>query len=598
MNIALHEPNLNPEEEPTHTEENFAAMFEQEHNLLGKKEGAVVRGIITGIDKDVVIVDIGIKDEGRIPIKEFVQAGKVQDIHVGDETDVYIRSYENRYGKVILSRERAVKEGGWHRLENAAQKKEPVNGIIVGRVKGGLMVDLDGVIAFLPGSQVDTKPVKDISGMMGVEQPFIVLKADREQGNIIVSRRAILEEQKKEVMQQSMSHIKLGQVLDGVVKNITDYGAFIDLGQVDGLLHVTDISWSKTAHPSEVLSVGQEVKVKVIKCDEESGRISLGMKQLQDNPWELVAAKYPVGTNLTRKITNITDYGIFIELEHGIEGLAHVSELSWTRPALHPSKVFKPGQEVECVVLEMDVNKHRIALGVKQRTDVSWQTLEDEYSVGRVLEGKVAEVLKTVLIIELAPNVTGMLHVSDISWSDSPKKGAQTYKVGEVIKAVVLSLDSARCHINLGVKQLEKDPLESASEFLKVGRVVTCTIKAINKGGIVVEVGPGIDTLIARSDLSADKVEQRPERFAVGDRVDAKIISVDKVTRRVGLSIKALELEEKKRKISTYGSVTSGATLGDVLGEAIETFALNSGEVPGMGDKDTSEGKKQAKKKN
>ena len=395
-----------------YTGEDFVSLFEKCNTLNEKKEGTVVKGTITAMDKDAVTVDIGIKDQGRIPLREFMQSGKMQELQVGDETEVYIKSYENRHGKVVLSREKAVKESGWQRLEDAIVKKEPVNGIIVGRVKGGLMVDLDGIIAFLPGSQVDTKPVKDISFMIGVEQPFLVLKADREQGNIIVSRKAILEEQRKDARSETVSQIKSGQILEGVVKNITDYGAFVDLGPVDGLLHVTDISWTKTGHPSEVLSIGQTVKVKVIKCEEGSGRISLGMKQLEKNPWEGIDKKYPVGTRLRGKINSIADYGIFIELEPGIEGLAHVSELSWTRSSTSPSKMFQVGQEVEFMILEMDIDKHRIALGLKQCSEGAWHNLEKTYPIGKIIEGKVLEVLRSSLVIGLTADLTGLIHAS------------------------------------------------------------------------------------------------------------------------------------------------------------------------------------------
>lgn len=577
--------------------EDFASLFEKHNALELKKEGSVVKGIITAIDKDTVTVDIGIKDEGRIPIREFVQSGKVPDLKIGDEIEVYIKSYENRHGKVVLSREKAVKESGWQRLEDSLNKKEPVNGIIVGRVKGGLMVDLDGIIAFLPGSQVDTKPIKDISFMMGVEQPFLILKADREQGNIIVSRKAILEDQRKDSKTDSMSKLSAGEVVEGVVKNITDYGAFVDLGAVDGLLHVTDISWTKTGHPSEVLSVGQSVKVKIIKCDEDTGRISLGMKQLEKNPWEGIDKKYPVGTKMKGKVTSVTDYGVFIELEHGVEGLAHVSELSWTRSNLHPSKMFHVGQEVEFMVLEMDIDKHRISLGIKQCSESIWQNLEKDYPVGKIIDAKVAEVLKTSLIVNLADDVTGFINAADISWTESPKKAIQNYKAGDVVKAIVLSLDQYKGRITLGIKQLEEDPFEESFKNLKTGEVVTCTVKSINKGGIVVEVEKNISVTIVKQDLSSEKVEQRPERFAVGDRVDAKIVVLDKINRKVILSIKALELDEQKRKISEYGSVTSGASLGDVLGEAISTFEMKKAESVAVPAEETGNPKKKATKK-
>jgi small subunit ribosomal protein S1 len=549
---------------------NFGELFDNFNQSHEKKEKAVVKGVVVAVDKEAVTVDIGMKDDGRIPIKEFVKSGKVQDIKVGDEIDVYIQSYENRHGRLILSREKAVKEIGWRDLREAMNNKTLVDGIIVGRVKGGLMVDLNGVIAFLPGSQVDVKPIKDISPLIGVEQPFIVLKIDDEQGNIIVSRKAILEESRKEEKRELMSQIKVGQVLDGTIKNITDYGAFIDLGNnIDGLLHMTDISWNKIAHPSEVLSIGQTLKVKVIKYDEETNRISLGMKQLESNPWEKLVDKYPVGKRMKGKITNIVDYGVFVELEPGVEGLVYISELSWTKPNVHPSKLFKEGQEVEFVILDVDIAKHRISLGIKQCTDSIWKTVEEKYPAGTVVEGKVTGITKTWLVVTFGENLEGIVHATDVSWDESPKKSLQKYKVGDDVKAVVLAIDPEKGRINLGIKNLESDPFEETFKSIKQGSTVTCTVKAVSHSGLQVELGKGVEAFIEKSELSSDKVEQRPDRFAVGDRVDAQVTKLDKVNRIVSLSIKALELAEQKKKISEYGSVSSGASLGDILGKAI-----------------------------
>lgn len=551
------------------TGENFAQLFEQFTKTHDKKEGSITTGVITNISNDTVTVDIGMKDEGRIPIKEFVQSGKLPELSVGDKVEVYIQSYETRRGDVLLSREQAIRENSWEKLEKAMKDATPVEGVIFGRIKGGLTVDLNGVIAFLPGSQIDVKPIKDISGMLGVVQPFIVLKMDKEQGNVIVSRRAIIEESRAEARNEMFSQISIGQILDGTVKNITDYGAFVDLGNMDGLLHVTDISWSKINHPSEVLTVGQKVKVKIIKYDEDKKRVSLGMKQLEENPWDGLDKRYPVGTKMKGKVSSIADYGIFVELEPGIEGLVHVSEISWAKPAVSPRKLVKEGDEVEFVVLDIDVEKHRISLGMKQCTENIWQKLAEKYPSGTAVDGEIDKVVDFGMFVSFGEEVTGLVHANDISWKESPEKALQKYSKGDKIKAVVLAIDSEKERVNLGIKQLEKDPFGEAFTNLKKGGIVTCIVKAIENDGILVEVSEGITSFIKKADLSSDRIEQRPERFAIGDRVDAKVIQLDKATRKISLSIKTLEREEQKQKIAEYGSVSSGASLGDILGEAI-----------------------------
>jgi small subunit ribosomal protein S1 len=574
---------------------NFSDLFDKFNQSNEKKEHAVVKGKVIAVDKEAVTVDIGMKDEGRIPTKEFVKGGKLQDIKVGDEIDVYIQSYENRYGRMILSREKAVKEIGWRSLREAMISKTPVNGIIVGRVKGGLMVDLEGVIAFLPGSQVDVKPVKDITPFIGVEQPFIVLKIDDEQGNIIVSRKAILEESRKEEKREILSKIKIGQVLDGTVKNITDYGAFIDLGNnIDGLLHMTDLSWGRIAHPSEVLSIGDHIKVKVIKYDEETNRISLGMKQLEGNPWEKLIEKYPVGKKMKGKITSIVDYGVFVELEAGVEGLVYISELSWTKPNIHPNKLFQEGQEVEFVILDVDVIKHRISLGIKQCTDSLWKVVEEKYPVSTVVEGTVARVLKMGIAVTFGDNIEGVVHATDIAWGDAGKHDLNKYNVGDSVKSVVLSIDPEKGRINLGIKQLTPDPFEESFKNIKRGATVTCTVKSVSHSGLNVEIGNSIEAFIAKSDLSNDKIEQRPDRFSVGDRVDAQVTDIDKINRAIHISIKALEIAEQKQKISEYGSASSGASLGDILGKAI---SITSAKEPKAKEKAKPKAEKAEKTK-
>ncbi len=549
--------------------EDFAQLLDSFTKDHDQKEGSIVKGKITKIQNDTVTVDIGFKDEGRIPIKEFVQNGKLPKLSVGEEIDVYIENYENYRGEVVLSREHAIRDSSWGNLEKAMKEKTPVEGMVFGRIKGGLTVDLNGVIAFLPGSQIDVKPVKDITDLLGVVQPFMVLKIDKEQGNVVVSRRAIIEESRAEARDEMLAKVEVGQVLEGTIKNITDYGAFIDLGTIDGLLHVTDISWTKINHPSEMLSVGQKVKVQIIKYDEESKRLSLGIKQLEENPWEGLDAKYPVGKKMTGKVTNIADYGVFVELEPGIEGLVHVSELSWNRHNVSPRKLVQEKQEVEFVILDIDVDKHRISLGMKQCMENIWKKLSKQYPVGTVIDGEVEKVVDFGMFVNFGEEVSGLIHANDISWVENPDKALKNYKKGDKVKSVVLAIDPEKERVNLGIKQLGKDPFEEFFADLKKGSVVTCVVTAIESDGINVEVGKGVYSFIKKSDLSSDKIEQRPDRFAEGDRVDAKIVQLDKTNRKVSLSIKALENEERKKKIEEYGSVSSGASLGDILGEAI-----------------------------
>lgn len=551
------------------TNESFKELFEQFSKSHEKKEGTITQGVITEISKDLVKVDIGIKDEGIISIKEFVQNGKLPNLSVGDTIDVYIQSYENRQGQVLLSREKAVREKLWTELEKAMNDKVQVSGVIFGRIKGGLMVDLNGVVAFLPGSQIDVKPIKDINSLLGVEQPFIILKMDRDQGNVVVSRRAIIEESREEARSEMLSQIKVGQVLSGIVKNITDYGAFIDLGKIDGLLHITDISWNKINHPSEVLSIGDTIQVKIIKYDEVSRRVSLGMKQLEHNPWEGLDAKYPTGTKMKGHITDIADYGVFVELEPGIEGLVHVSELGGVANT-HPRNIVKEGEEVEFVILEIDIEKHRISLGMRQCADGVWQKIAETYPVGSIIDGTVKRVLNFGIVVDFNEKVQGLVHMNDLSWTKRPQEALKEYKDNDHIKAIVLSVDAPQERMSLGVKHLVADPFEDGVKNIKKGDAITVTVSAVQADGIEVAISPALTSFIKKFDLSSDKSEQRPERFAVGDRVDVRVVKLDKVDRVLSCSIKALEVEEQKQKIAEYGSTSSGASLGDILGDEIE----------------------------
>ncbi len=546
--------------------ENFADMLEE--SLHGsKKEGEVVTGHIIAIEGDVAIIDIGMKTEGKVPLREFSFGGK-NELKVGDEVEVFLDRTENRYGEAILSREKALREESWVKFEKAFEAAQHVEGIIFGRVKGGFTVDLNGAVAFLPGSQVDVRPVKDITPLMNIQQPFAILKMDRKRGNIVVSRRAILEESRQDARNELLAQVEEGQILDGVVKNITDYGAFIDLGSADGLLHVTDISWKRISHPSEVLKVGQHVKVKVIKHNKETGRLSLGMKQLEESPWAGIELKYPVGGKFKGGITNITDYGAFVELEAGIEGLVHVSEMSWTKKN-NPGKIVSTGQEVQITVLDIDPEKHRISLSMKQCQDNPWAAYADKHNPGSVIEAEVKNVTDFGLFVGLGEGIDGLVHISDLSWKQAPEEAVKQYKKGDKIKAMMLSVDPEKERISLGIKQLEHDPFDQVVKPLKKGAVATFQVIASSDEGIEVQVADGVSAFIKRNELSKDRVEQRPERFAVGDRVDAKVISVDKATRKISLSIKALEAEEQKKAIAEYGSADSGASLGDILGVAL-----------------------------
>ncbi len=550
----------------------FAEMLEA--SLLNRKtfEDNVVTGIVTAIEKDVAVIDVGLKTEGRVPLKEFGQAGLPGGLKVGDKVEVFVERIENANGEAVISRDKARREEAWDRLEEQFKVEARVDGVIFNRVKGGFTVDLGGAVAFLPGSQVDIRPVRDAGPLMNIPQPFRILKMDKRRGNIVVSRRSILEEDRAEHRQEVVRELNEGDVRDGVVKNITDYGAFVELAPgVDGLLHVTDMSWSRVNHPSEVLGVNDTVKVKIIKINPDTHRISLGIKQLQPDPWQGVAAKYPVSAKFRGRVTNITDYGAFVELEQGIEGLVHVSEMSWVKKNVHPGKVVSTSQEVEVMVLEVDENKRRISLGLKQCLDNPWERFAEEHPIGSVIEGEIKNITEFGLFVGLTEEMDGMVHLSDLDWNKSGEDAIKDYKKGDVVKAKVLDVDADKERISLGIKQVGSDPMDSVGEINR-GADVTCTVTAIEQGGIEVQVGGegGPKAFIRKSDLSKDRNEQRPERFAVGDKVDARVTGFDKVSRRISLSIKAREVAEEKEAVEQYGSADSGASLGDILGAALK----------------------------
>jgi small subunit ribosomal protein S1 len=552
----------------TPSRDDFAAMLEESFVDRAPAEGSVVKGHIVAVENDFVVVDVGLKTEGRVPLKEFTMVGQAATVKVGDEVEVYIERVENAMGEAVLSRDKARREESWTRLEKAFQDGGRVTGVIFGRVKGGFTVDLDGAVAFLPGSQVDVRPVRDVGPLMNAPQPFQILKMDRRRGNIVVSRRAVLEERRAEERSELVASLAEGQVVEGTVKNITDYGAFVDLGGVDGLLHVTDIAWRRVSHPTEVLTVGQNVRVQIIKVNQETQRISLGMKQLQTDPWEGVAAKYPVGARFRGKVTNVTDYGAFVELEPGVEGLVHVSEMSWVKKNVHPNKIVTPGQDVEVMVLEVDSNKRRISLGLKQCIENPWVAFGEQHPPGSQLEGEIRNITEFGLFVGLPGDIDGMVHLSDLSWDKAGDVAVQEYQKGQTIKVKVLDIDPEKERISLGVKQLAGDPMEKVGS-LKKGDIVTVTVAEVQEGGLEVVLAEGVRAYIKRSDLARDRNDQRPERFGVGDKIDAMITSADKTGRKIGLSVKAREISEEKEAVAQYGSSDSGASLGDILGAAL-----------------------------
>jgi len=549
--------------------ENFADLLAESFDESVTIEGSVVRGVVVAIDKDAVIIDVGLKSEGRVPLKEFTPPGQEPTITIGDDVEVYVERMEDRNGQAMLSREKARREEAWAELEAAHEKQERVTGVIFGKVKGGFTVDLDGATAFLPGSQVDIRPVRDLGPLMGTPQPFQILKIDRKRGNIVVSRRAVLEESRAEARSELVSNLQEGQVLNGVVKNITDYGAFVDLGGVDGLLHVTDIAWRRINHPSEALQVGQTVDVQVIRFNTETQRISLGMKQLQTDPWEAAQASFQIGAKVTGRVTNITDYGAFVELSDGVEGLVHVSEMSWTKKNVHPGKIVSTSQEVDVMVLDIDSVKRRISLGLKQCNPNPWEAFAETYKSGTEVEGEVRNITEFGLFIGLTEEIDGLVHLSDISWDVAGDEAIQSYNKGDMVKAKVLEVDVEKERISLGIKQLVEDTVGESLSNIRRGDIVTCSITAVTDGGLEVSVGEGITGFIRRSDLSRDRDEQRPERFAVDEKVDAQVTNVDSSSRKLTLSIKAREMAEEKQAMKEFGSSDSGASLGDILGAAL-----------------------------
>jgi small subunit ribosomal protein S1 len=572
--------------------ESFSALLEESIGAGNGLEGSVLKGVVVSVENDFALIDVGLKSEGRVQLKEFAAPGQKSELKIGDTVEVYLERMEDKNGEAVLSREKARREEAWTQLEKTFKENQRVTGVIFGRVKGGFTVDLSGAVAFLPGSQVDIRPVRDVGPLMGTPQPFQILKMDRARGNIVVSRRAVMEESRAEARSELVSSLREGQVLTGVVKNITDYGAFVDLGGVDGLLHVTDIAWRRINHPSEALSIGQTVQVQVIRFNSETQRISLGMKQLEADPWDRVEVKYPVGARFTGRVTNITDYGAFVELEPGIEGLVHVSEMSWTKKNVHPGKIVSTSQQVEVMVLDVDPTKRRISLGLKQCLENPWEAFRDKHPAGIELNGEVKNITEFGLFVGLPGDIDGMVHLSDLDWQKPGEQAITAYKKGDMVNVKVLDVDVEKERISLGIKQLTTDNFAATAAAHKKGDVVTCTVTAVNDGGVEVALSDGTVGFIRKAELSRERSEQRPDRFAVGDKLDAKITVIDAKTRKLNLSIKAREVEEDKKALEEFGSSDSGASLGDILGAAI------SKAQKAKGDEDESKKGKKSKGRN
>ena len=551
------------------TGENFAELLDQSFQEMASIEGSVVSGTVLSIEKDMILIDVGLKSEGRVSLREFGNSEDDIQIKPGDIVEVYIERLEDINGHAVLSREKAKREESWINLEKALEEQKRVNGVIFGKVKGGFTVDLEGATAFLPGSQVDIRPIKDLGALMGTPQPFQILKMDRRRGNIVVSRRAVLEDSRAEAKSELVANLQEGQVLQGIVKNITDYGAFVDLGGVDGLLHVTDISWKRINHPSEALQMGESVQVKVIKFNDETQRISLGIKQLTEDPWLKVIDRFPVGSKMTGVVTNITDYGSFVELEDGIEGLVHVSEMSWTKKNVHPGKIVSTSEKVEVIVLEIDVSKRRISLGIKQCIENPWKSYKDNNKTGSTIEGEIRNITEFGLFIGLSDDIDGLVHLSDLSWDGNGDELIKGFAKGDSIKAKILDIDVDKERISLGIKQLTEDLASAEIDNIRKGSTVTCTIAVISDSGLDVTVGDNIKGFIKKSDLARERNDQRTDRYGVGDKVDATVTNIDKKQRKINLSIKAREIEEEKKAMAEFGSSDSGASLGDILGAAL-----------------------------
>ena len=574
--------NLTETQQDNATKE-FAKLLEESFEVSQINEGKIVKGTVVSIESDIVIIDVGLKTEGRIAINEFVSHDGSHNLEIGSEVDVYLERIENALGDAVLSRDKAKREENWVKLEENQKNNVIVEGLINGKVRGGFTVDINGTQAFLPGSQVDLRPIKDIRPLMNRLQSFHILKMDKKRGNIVVSRKSVLSNNNSLDKSEILKNLNEGQDVEGIVKNITDYGAFVDLGGVDGLLHVTDISWKRINKPSEAINIGDKVKVKILKISKDDMKISLGMKQLMDDPWVDSEAKYIIGNKYKGVVTNMADYGAFVEVEGGLEGLVHVSEMSWVSKIQKPDQYVSIGDEVEVMVLEIDVEKKRLSLGIKQCVDNPWENFAQKNPVGTVLKGKIQNITDFGIFVQVEEGLDGLVHLSDIDWKVPGEVAIKEYLVDQEIEAQILDFEIEKERISLGIKQLVDDPIGDVD--LKKGSIVTCSVVNVGKGGIDVEIGQGFPAFIKRNELSMDKSEQDPNRFEVGQKVDAKIINFDKKTRRVVLSIKSLQISDEKEAIKQYGSKDSGASLGDILGEAFDKNVVSSEEETKEEDK-------------
>ncbi|HAJ7547998.1 TPA: 30S ribosomal protein S1 [Escherichia coli] len=550
--------------------ESFAQLFEESLKEIETRPGSIVRGVVVAIDKDVVLVDAGLKSESAIPAEQFKNAQGELEIQVGDEVDVALDAVEDGFGETLLSREKAKRHEAWITLEKAYEDAETVTGVINGKVKGGFTVELNGIRAFLPGSLVDVRPVRDTLHLEGKELEFKVIKLDQKRNNVVVSRRAVIESENSAERDQLLENLQEGMEVKGIVKNLTDYGAFVDLGGVDGLLHITDMAWKRVKHPSEIVNVGDEITVKVLKFDRERTRVSLGLKQLGEDPWVAIAKRYPEGTKLTGRVTNLTDYGCFVEIEEGVEGLVHVSEMDWTNKNIHPSKVVNVGDVVEVMVLDIDEERRRISLGLKQCKANPWQQFAETHNKGDRVEGKIKSITDFGIFIGLDGGIDGLVHLSDISWNVAGEEAVREYKKGDEIAAVVLQVDAERERISLGVKQLAEDPFNNWVALNKKGAIVTGKVTAVDAKGATVELADGVEGYLRASEASRDRVEDATLVLSVGDEVEAKFTGVDRKNRAISLSVRAKDEADEKDAIATVNKQEDTNFSNNAMAEAFK----------------------------
>jgi len=550
--------------------EDFGKLIDSSFQDNKQYEKKILKGNVISINKDNIIIDVGLKSEGKIPMSEFSRMNKESEIKVGDTIDVFVDNLDDNNGEIRLSREKAVKQASWNELEKSFKTGKKIIGIPFNKVKGGLSVDLDGVNAFLPGSQIDNKPLKNTNELLNKEIEMVILKMDKLRGNIVVSRKAIIEEERKEAREELISNIKEGSQIKGIVKNLTDYGAFIDLGGMDGLVHITDITWGRVNHPNDFLKIGEEINTIILKFDEEKKRLSLGIKQLTADPWTQVNEKYKVGDKIEGTISSMTDYGAFVELDKNIEGLIHSQDLSWTKKNIHASKILNLSDKVTVKVIEIDDEKRRISLGLKQCKENPWESIVKKYKVGDIIDSNIVNIVDFGIFVKVLDEIDGMVHISDLTWEENYEKVLETYTKGKEIKVKILEIDSEKERISLGIKQLQESPAEKMKGKYPKNSLVTCEILSIDDDGIQVKIDENQKGYISKSNLAKSKSEQKVERFAIGEKIDSIVLSFDSKKGLINLSIKHKEIIEEKEALSQYGSSDSGASLGDILGKVLK----------------------------